>query len=433
MRLVLGSLFLTLVATSGACSSADVFGPVGPGPIYEPPPPTPAPAPTITELVAGAPILAPSQSSSLRWTVNTTSARIVFDPPLEPSSQPDSTPSVRPTKTTTYTMTVSNESGTTSKSVRVEVLPGVATKLKVRSMICDATHGTILATVDAKDPVRPNSLAFVNATTGAIERWVEVGKGAGQVALSDDATTAWVGVDGENGFRKVDTATLARGPLHYFPELPPPNGGIYAASIVVLAGSTTSIAIARDRDFAFQFIPEGVAVYDDGVPRAVMQERGPLQPTYLARSAAANELYAIGPYGRGEDLHVLSIAADGVRELEKKPNIVDRSARTIELADGRLYFSNGTVLSAAGARLGTVLLLGSGGVDSIVPHPPSQTIFATSSSQVSAVDLEAFTPRASYRPSFGQFAGVVRCGPSVVTRLSDDTLLFIPASYFDKR
>lgn len=434
MRIAYGSVVLAVVAVSGACSTPELMsGPTEPSPTssYQPPP---QPAPTITELVAESPLLAPSQTSTLRWVVNPPNARIELDPPGEPISPLKTTTLVSPAQTTTYTLTASNESGTASKSVRVEVLPGVATNLMVRSMVCDAIHGTILATTDEKDPTLPNRLAFVNATTGAIERSVEVGQKPGVVALSDDATTAWVGIDKERGFRKVDTATLARGPLHTFPQLPPNNGGVYAASIVVLAGSTTSIAIARDRDLAVQFLPEGVAVYDDGVPRPVMQERGPERPTYLARSAAANELYGIGPYGRSQDLYVMSIAADGVRELEKKPDIVDRGARTIELADGRLYLSTGNVLSTAGARLGTLLPGGGAGVvGSVAPHPPSQTVFATGGGQVIAFDLEAFTPRASYRPSGGQFGGIVRCGPSVVTGVGGKALLFIPVSHFDKR
>jgi hypothetical protein len=251
------------------------------------------------------------------------------------------------------------------------------------------------------------------------------------MALSDDGSTAWVGIDGESGFRKVDTATLALGPIHRFERTPGFDAAV-ASGIVVLAGSTSSIAVAKE-PAVDALVMEGVTIYDDGVPRATAIGRGPDMPVKLARSATADVLYGVSPMNH-DSLFLLAVDAGGIRVTEEKPSVASRGGDRLAVADGRLYFSQGHIASATDfSPVGKLVLPAPypGPPGAVFPDTANNTVFASNVGQIAAFRVDTLVARATYRPDFASFGRVVRCGGPSVATIQSGKLLLIPATAFD--
>jgi len=203
-----------------------------------------------------------------------------------------------------------------------------ALPLAGKGMVLSPTGSAIYVASGAGAASYPNSIISVSATTGAVLGTVPVGNDPGPMAISDDGTTLWVGLDGESSIQKVNVGTVMSAGAKY----PLPGGG-GATSLAMLPGSTSALAVA------VQTTTSSVVVLDDGVPR----------PVSVSPAVGAAKVLARGPgatfYGfSGSDFCVLTTSSTGVTQMNF-PSMIARSnfARSISVDGNLVYISDGSV------------------------------------------------------------------------------------------
>ncbi len=373
----------------------------------------PPPAPPLPEVVIGTetPFVVAPAEVEIYWVTDAPTA--TFTPASGRTSDHGPLPRhltiVPVTETTTFTVTATNENGTTSKSVTVNVVPGVATNLEANHLVCDPARGKLLVSVATSDRLHANTIAVVDAATGAVEKTTPIGSSPNRLALSDDGTTLWVGVDGASSFRKLDTRTGAVGPLVPLPNDPSPTSPPVADQIVALEGDANAIAVTvglKDRigqEFA-------VAVYDDGVMRAKKLEGD--AATIIARGAGATELfgYATSPELR-RVFSRFTLDATGIAVGQRSDTRAEREV-PFTYAEGQIYLATGVVLDAnVFSTLGTYKMAWSGPT---FPDVANKTVYRASGvDEIVSFDISTFVPRGKWSTSAIGFSEIVGCGESV--------------------
>ena len=110
-----------------------------------------------------------------------------------------------------------------------------------------------------------NSLCIVNPYFGNIEQCFFIGSEPNKLAISDDASYLYIGLNGAPEVVKFNIPTKTVEATFYLGE-DPFLGQYYAEDIEVLPGQPNSIAVAR-RNSGFSPKHEGVAIYDNGTIR----------------------------------------------------------------------------------------------------------------------------------------------------------------------
>jgi YVTN family beta-propeller protein len=98
-------------------------------------------------------------------------------------------------------------------------------------------------------PEYPNTIVVVDPTTASVVSAIPVGSNPHTLALSEDGSTLWVGIDGARSFRSVTlTATPPTlGALRHLPKATP-SSYFNARSMATLPGAPQSIAMLMSDD-----------------------------------------------------------------------------------------------------------------------------------------------------------------------------------------
>src|SRR4051812_27985240 len=83
-----------------------------------------------------------------------------------------------------------------------------AVGLPVTDVVVNPSSGKLLATVAGSNPSVGKELLELAPATGTIARHVFVGSEPSHLAVSDDGTTAYVGLAGGNSITRVDLETF---------------------------------------------------------------------------------------------------------------------------------------------------------------------------------------------------------------------------------
>jgi hypothetical protein len=383
--------------------------------------------PTLGEVTTETPFVLAGTEVEITWTTDADTTVTVSPQPArmeEATSRQLPRAVVVPTETTTYTVTATRNGKSTSKSVVVTVLPGIATDIVVNHVVCDAARGKLVASVPSADPTLGNRLAVVDPITGAVDRSIPIGSEPGEMALSDDGTTLWVAIDGASSFRKVDLRNDTAGPLV---PLPTDSAGVYyVEQMLALEGSTSAVAITyaiKNRSPA----RAGTAVFDDGVarPKALRGLAGSL----LARGSTASELIGRASVpGSGDGLVRFTVDATGIvmGPAPTKGIGADDTVRFVR-AGNRLLFADGQAYDATTfAKLGTyVLEYGK----AIAADPSNGTVYRSSEAgAIRSFDAETLAAKGNWAISKVDFTKIVPCGEGVAVvgtrrRLMEQTYL----------
>jgi Bacterial pre-peptidase C-terminal domain len=210
-----------------------------------------------------------------------------------------------------------------------------ALSLQTSHMIWDPTRQKILASVPsfAGAPFA-NSVAIIDPVTHSVVGSIATAADPDRLALSDDGTTLWVGVDGVKSVQRVDMVTQTAGAQ--FSLGSDGFGGFTAQDIKVAPGSQDTIAVARKEPFGNR----GVAIYDNGVQRI---DTVTSQADSIAFGASATTLYGFNNENTEFGFRRMTLTPTGLTVQDVTPAVAGFGA-TIQFQNGLVYFSSGLVL-----------------------------------------------------------------------------------------
>jgi hypothetical protein len=293
-------------------------------------------------------------------------------------------------------------------------------------MLHDPSRGRLYVTVPATAPSHTNGLVIIDPAAATVVSTLPIGKDPRPLALSDDHSTLWVGLGGDGALRKVtltgDTPSL--GPLRTLPPFSASDTtGPTPHWLVVLPGTRDSVAASVIGHFG-----DGVAVYDDGVPRPTKITFYPSQLT----DGPPGTLFGYNDRTSGYDLFVITVTGTGVSQVGF-PGLLGAFHNKIVRVGQRLYAYLGEVIDVSTlskpVRVGRFAYEGA-----VAPLRPGRLVMvsagaafgATDDHQLRILDTESLTQVAAVPlpggllPRTTQILDLAYLGGDAVAFLADD-------------
>ena len=224
------------------------------------------------------------------------------------------------------------------------VMPARAILLKANDLAYDAVRGVIYASVPEVSGTTGNSIATIDPATGAVVSSVYAGSDPNKLALSDDASTLYVGLNGANAVRQFSLPGM-NFVRQFSLGSSTADGPRFVEDIDVMPGHPETVAVAR-QNVGSSAVHEGVAIFDNGVQR----------PLTTQTFSGSDEIVFGSPtriYGLGTSIffgfHQLAVSAAGVTEETVTPSTFIGG---IQFDGGRVYVSDGHIVDPAS---GTVI------------------------------------------------------------------------------
>lgn len=215
--------------------------------------------------------------------------------------------------------------------------------VEAQQMVFDPVRRLLYLTLAGAAPVHPNTIVTVDVAAAAVAAVTPIGSNPNALALSDDASTLWVGVDGALSLRKVTLTTTPPtvGPLV---QVPQPSGGLAspatAASIAVLPGSATTIAVET---LAGRFF--GTYLLDDGVARTGNTTSDLIQATQIV-AGPPGYFFGYNAGDTGFELFTYTASSAGLSQTEVR-DLLSGFGTTIVYDRNHLFARNGDILDVS--------------------------------------------------------------------------------------
>lgn len=210
-------------------------------------------------------------------------------------------------------------------------------------VVADRSRARLYVSVRSDSQQHPNELVVVDPASAAIIDSVFVGSDPSTMAISDDASTLWVGLEGSLEIRRVELTTPSPTPGPQY-ALPPGDWEVAVAGpMVVLPGTVTSVAVSlHNYNYSPSF--QGATILDDGVPRA---NKTPGH-TGAARLTGGPPgwLFGFNNLHTGFGFYAINTAPAGPTQTEHE-GLIDGFSTDIVFADGRVYASSGDVVDVS--------------------------------------------------------------------------------------
>jgi hypothetical protein len=210
--------------------------------------------------------------------------------------------------------------------------------ISARHLVADVARGRLYATVGGTAANNPNSLVVIDPRQPSIIKAVPVGSEPGVMALSDDGSTLWVGIDGAYAIRRIDLRTdpPTPGAMYPLPPSAPFSDPITVVSMVVLPGAPGSVLLTGGRGGN----SGGLLLLDDGKPRGM----GSSSYYYdVSRVTIGPAGYA---FASAYSFMVVKINATGFTTTAQSSSLV-ASGDELVYAGGRLFGRSGVVVDVS--------------------------------------------------------------------------------------
>jgi YVTN family beta-propeller protein len=269
--------------------------------------------------------------------------------------------------------------------------------ISARHIVFDPKGKRLFATIGGAAASDANSVVVIDPATAQIAGIIPIGSEPSSLAISDDDTMLWVGIDGTGSVRKLDISTMPPVPGASFPV---PHGQIsgymtVAGAMWVLQGSATTIAVSLKYPGLSPNLA-GVFILDDGVPRA---QSAP-EHTGAARLVRGEPgwLFGFNNLHTGFGFYTLPVTAMGVTQTEFD-GLVSGFDTDIVYARGKVYATSGVVVDvsqpSAPVRAGTFAFTGAiapvpGKSRAFMVSPRPITAAATVTAQLRVLDTDQF-------------------------------------------
>ena len=296
-----------------------------------------------------------------------------------------------------------------------------------RHAVADRARGLVYVTMPSVHPTYPNSVVIVDPLAPSVKTSLAVGAEPNLLALSDDASRLWVGIDGDHALRSID---LTSDPPVVGVEHPLPQGANYpypttAGALAILRGSASSVVVSLSSTTDFH----GVVVLDDGVAR------GPAVYRHISSLVAGRspDVYGIDGFVSSFDFYTLEPTSTGFSSTlaPKTPFTMDVSRAVF--SDDFLYASSGDVVDvhipSAPVRYGSFPFFGEP-----LPVPGSTKVLLLSTigaptGALRAMDTSNLAPRKTVTLDGvreGQLWDLDRVGTNTVVFLAADKYAMPP-------
>jgi hypothetical protein len=221
----------------------------------------------------------------------------------------------------------------------------VTLPLPSRDVAYDATRDVLLVNVLATHPSLGNSLVELDPESGAVGRELWIGTSLGEIAVTDDGSTAYVA----NGTTVVVVDLVAFEVVDRFEVLPAGPSSITAEDLAVLPGRSDLVVVSLRGDFSPSTY--GLRAYVDGValPDVIS---GSLSPNRIVTTGASSVFgYSHGPFGLNYQVQVTATGVTSSGPIFGGHAGPITSFSDIEFGLGRVFSTNGHIVDPAGPTL----------------------------------------------------------------------------------
>ena len=217
-------------------------------------------------------------------------------------------------------------------------------EIEPRDVVYSAARNELYVSVSGDARAYPNTILVVDPATASVVSAIPIGSNPGVLALSDDGSTLWVGIDGAHAFRKVTMTSTPPvvGPLLHLPKANPYRY-FDAVSMAVLAGAPLSVVmVLSDGGYTAE-----VRVFDDGVPRTTAVTNIPASQFATLPVIAGPPGTAFGIDGSSLTFYVYAVSPSGIT-VTPSYNVL-RSSATDSLAyvGGRVFTGRGDAIDVS--------------------------------------------------------------------------------------
>lgn len=213
-------------------------------------------------------------------------------------------------------------------------------EVPARDLEVDPSRGLLYVSTPGSAGVRGNAVLAFDPGTGG-EVWnVVVGSEPGPLAITDDASRLWVGLNAADSLRAVDLATRTVGPS-YAVGTTSHGDVLHAGEIEAIPGSASAILVStRRRGVSPDF--GGVFVFDEGVrrPMGTRDHTG----ARMIEVASPTRAYGFNNASTEFGFRDLVISASGVVEGTVTEELIDGFGTDIVYEGGLIFATDGSVV-----------------------------------------------------------------------------------------
>jgi hypothetical protein len=227
--------------------------------------------------------------------------------------------------------------------------------VEANDMVWDPHSQQIYVSVAGTNPSNPSSITALNPATGQFGTTMSAGPGADRLAVSQDGSWLYAGIDANGAVQRFALPGLAND-ITISLGTGPAGETYYALALATAPGSPNTVAVAR----AVTLNQAGsVVVYDGSSARAatVSNFGGYSEPIgSLTWNAAGSELYAAFNQVYANSVYVLGVDVSGVQLWQSDQLSTGSEAVTLggihySALNGLLYGDDGAVIDPASGKV----------------------------------------------------------------------------------
>lgn len=217
--------------------------------------------------------------------------------------------------------------------------------LPANDLVYDPLRSKIYASVPSSaGPTYGNRIVPIDVPTATIGTPIFVGSEPNRLAISDDGQYLYVGLDGAAAVRRVNLISqTAELQFSLGSSWVGVCGSLLAEDMVVLQGNPHAVAISR-RNTGCSPRHEGVAIYDDGVPRSVSTP-GHTGSNVIEPSHSSSTLYGYNNETTEFGFRVMSVNSSGVQVVSTTTGLISGFGVDIRYDNGLVYATSGRVIN----------------------------------------------------------------------------------------
>ena len=281
-----------------------------------------------------------------------------------------------------------------------------------RHLVSDRARNLLYVSSPSDAPEHANSVVRVDPASASVTGSTFVGSAPGRLAISDDASVLYAGLDGASAVRRVQLDTFEPGLQWALPA------SQTAGDLEVQPGNPQTAIVSRHRP-GYSPPLQGVTVYDDGVPRP-MSSRGHTGGNRITVLGAPDVVYGFNNAHTGFEFFTIAITEEGASHVQETRSLMTGFYTDIVGDAGRVYGSDGSMVDAEQHQRIAGLQAG----HAVRPDPETGRVYILDDTGIDVFDMNTFTLLGTIPVSGHSFDHPANAIKALV-RWGDDGLAFL--------